>query len=179
MDIKIERAGIEHLSRIVEIYNQAIVDGFSTADMETYQPEEKLQWFNSHDDAHPLFVLKSDELVIGWISLGPYRPGRKALQSVREVSGYLDSQFRGMGLGTKLMQFVIDLSPSLGVDCLLGILLSRNYKSIALVEKTGFEKWGTLPGIADFNGERCDHLYYGRKVAWNMRNEIATIASKK
>jgi L-amino acid N-acyltransferase YncA len=164
MQIEIERAEAGDLPRIVEIYNQAILDGFSTADMETYQPEDKLQWFNSHDVHHPLYVLRSEGQVMGWISLSAYRPGRKALQSVREVSGYLDSQYRGRGLGTKLMQFVIDLAPSLGVDCLLGILLSRNNKSIALVEKTGFEKWGTLPGIADFNGERCDHLYYGKKL---------------
>ena len=164
MNLEIERARIEHLERIVEIYNQAILDGFSTADMETYKPEEKLQWFNAHDDQHPIYVALIDNKVIGWITLGAYRPGRKALQSVREVSGYLDSDYRSMGLGTKLMQYVIDLAPSLGIECLLGILLSKNVKSIALVEKTGFEKWGTMPGIADFDGVKCDHLYYGRKV---------------
>src|SRR5215213_6503476 len=131
MDIQIIRARIEHLDRIVEIYNQAIIDGFSTADMETYKPEEKMQWFKAHDDQHPIHVVIKDNNVIGWISLGAYRPGRKALASVREVSGYLDSDYRSLGIGTKLMQFVIDHAPSLGVDCLLGILLSRNLKSIA------------------------------------------------
>ena len=164
MNLQIIKALPEHLERIVEIYNQAIIDGFSTADMETYKPEEKLQWFNAHDDQHPLFVVLTNNKVVGWITLSAYRPGRKALQSVREVSGYLDSEYRGMGIGTKLMQYIIDLAPSLGVDCLLGILLSKNVKSIALVEKTGFEKWGTLPGIADFNGVKCDHLYYGKKL---------------
>jgi L-amino acid N-acyltransferase YncA len=164
MEFQIERARKEHLPRIVEIYNQAIIDGFSTADMETYAAEDKLQWFLSHDDLHPIYVVIVENLVIGWISLSAYRPGRKALEKVREVSGYLDSAYRSLGLGTKLMQFIIDLGPSLGVEHLLGILLSKNQKSIALVEKTGFELWGRMPGIADFDGVKCDHLYYGKKV---------------
>ena len=164
MNFQIEKAREEHLERIVEIYNQAILDGFSTADMEIYKAEERRQWFLSYDDNHPIFVALINSLVVGWISLSAYRPGRKALRSVREVSTYLDNSYRGKGIGTELMEFAISLAPSLNVDCFLGILLSRNHKSIALVEKTGFEKWGTLPGIADFNGIRCDHLYYGRKI---------------
>jgi len=36
--------------------------------------------------------------------------------------------------------------------------------NIKLAEKFGFKEWGCLPGIADFNGEICSHLYYGLKI---------------
>jgi len=28
----------------------------------------------------------------------------------------------------------------------------------------GFEKWGEMPQVVDFDGEECSHLYYGKRI---------------
>jgi L-amino acid N-acyltransferase YncA len=35
---------------------------------------------------------------------------------------------------------------------------------VRLLRKHGFELWGRLPDVADFEGELVAHVYYGRKV---------------
>ncbi len=47
---------------------------------------------------------------------------------------------------------------------LFAILLDVNTSSVGILEKFGFEQWGHLPGVADFDGALCGHLYYGRRV---------------
>jgi L-amino acid N-acyltransferase YncA len=36
--------------------------------------------------------------------------------------------------------------------------------SLKLLRKRGFEQWGYLPRVADFDGKEVGHLYYGRHV---------------
>jgi phosphinothricin acetyltransferase len=47
---------------------------------------------------------------------------------------------------------------------LFAIVLEGNEGSRRLLEKMGFEKWGYLPRVADFDGKEVGHLYYGRHL---------------
>jgi L-amino acid N-acyltransferase YncA len=151
--IQIKKAMPEHLVQVVEIYNQAIVDGNSTADLETYQPSEKKGWFDAHH-----------EKVVAWLSLTPYRPGRKAFAKVREVSLYVHRDHRSKGIAPFLLSHAIADARSLGLEYFIGILLGVNKHSIRFVEGNGFVLWASLPSIADLNGTKSDHLYYGLKL---------------
>lgn len=161
---KIEIARRVHLPAIVEIYNQAVEEGFSTADMETFSVDEKRNWFDSHDGAHPVLVALDEQQVAGWLSLSAYRPGRGALAAVREVSYYVHRGWRRKGIATALLEHAVDFCRSNNIEFLLAIVIGRNETTISFLEKNSFSKWGTLPRIVNFNGVRCDHLYYGRQV---------------
>jgi phosphinothricin acetyltransferase len=52
----------------------------------------------------------------------------------------------------------------MGFDQRVAILMDRNQASVRLLEKTGFARWGHLPGIADFGGVTCGQYLYGRKI---------------
>jgi L-amino acid N-acyltransferase YncA len=162
--IQIKKAMPEHLVQVVEIYNQAIVDGNSTADLETYQPSEKKGWFDAHNETHPLYVALDHEKVVAWLSLTPYRPGRKAFAKVREVSLYVHRDHRSKGIAPFLLSHAIADARSLGLEYFIGILLGVNKHSIRFVEGNGFVLWASLPSIADLNGTKSDHLYYGLKL---------------
>jgi phosphinothricin acetyltransferase len=43
-------------------------------------------------------------------------------------------------------------------------VLEGNQASLNLLEKMGFEQWGYLPRVADFDGREVGHLYYGRHM---------------
>ncbi len=162
----IRPAIIEDLEAITSIYNYAIVSKFETADTIQQNWKKRISWFKSHTpNAYPIFVYEINGIVAGWISLSPYRKGRKALRFTIEISYYVHPDFKQQGIGSALMDYAINKSRELNYKTLLAILLEKNKKSIQLLLKYGFEKWGQMPNIADFDGTECGHLYYGLKIA--------------
>ncbi len=163
MEIRI--AKIEDLEQIVEIYNQAVLEKFSTADTELITLENRLDWFLLHNpEKYPIFVYEKDDKILGWCSISPYRQGRNALRYTAEISYYIHKDFRRQGIANALIAESIDYSSRINLKTLFAIVLDRNIRSIKLLEKFGFEKWGHLPNVADFEGVECGHLYYGLRI---------------
>ena len=163
--MNIRPAQIDDLQRIVDIYNQAIPSRCSTADLTPIRLEDRRAWFASHSaEKYPLFVAEIDHVITGWCSISPYRPGRMALRFTAEISIYLDQAFHRQGVATNLINYAITQCPKLEIKTLFGILLERNIASRKMMEKLGFQQWGYLPQVADFDGEECGHLYYGKRI---------------
>ncbi len=153
------------LSAINDIYNQAVRKRYCTADLEEISMEERNEWFASHNpETHPVFVVEEYGIVVGWMCYSPYRNGRRALQTAAEVSYYLHENHQGKGIGSNLMDFAIKHAPNYNIKHLFAILLEPNTHSIRLLEKYAFERWATLPNIANIDGEWCSHVYYGREI---------------
>ena len=150
---------------IIKIYNQAVDEKFATADTEYVTLESRKVWFAQHSpDTYPIYVAESNEEIIGWCSLSPHRPGRKALRSVAEISYYIHTDHRRKGVANKLIIHTIDSAKALGFRNLIAILLDLNKASIYILEKFGFEKWGHLPLIVEIEGMNCGQYIYGRKL---------------
>lgn len=160
------RLAIEYdLKDLTEIYNQAILRGTCNAFTETFEVEDRRDWFESHQNKqYPLYVYEKDERAVGFVYFTAYRPGRLAMRGTAEISYYVHEDFQGMGIGSQLMEFGLERAEGLGFDTLIAILLSVNKGSIALLGKFGFEEWGRLPGAVRLSNGICDHLYYGRKI---------------
>jgi phosphinothricin acetyltransferase len=125
----------------------------------------RVSWFKEHrPDAYPIFVAHVDGQVAGWCSLSAYRPGRAALRFTAEISYYIATARHGQGLGTALIQHALAACPGLKIRHLFAIVLEGNQRSIGLLQKMGFEQWGYLPRVADFDGIEVGHVYYGRHV---------------
>ena len=155
----------DDLSQINKIYNQAVRQGYCTAHLNEITMDERQVWFGSHDPQRfPVYVAIKENLVTGWVSLGSYREERQALAHVAEVSYYVEELHRGKGIGNRLMEQAIKISPKFGFSVLVAILLNKNPASIGLLKKFGFEAWGVMPGIALIEGQEADHLYYGLKL---------------
>ena len=151
--------------RIIEIYNQAVETGFSTADTEPATVESRADWFSSHqENRYPIYVDDFEEEIRGWCSLSPYRKGRMALRYTAEISYYVDNNFQRLGIATQLAKHAIQDCSRLHLKTLFAIILDTNQASVVLLEKLGFESWGYLPGVADFNGVECGHNYLGKRV---------------
>tara|TARA_R110000772_G_scaffold47928_11_gene109372 strand:- start:2827 stop:3324 length:498 start_codon:yes stop_codon:yes gene_type:complete len=162
--IKVARP--ENYRDIIRIYNQAVDTGIQTADADRVSVDEKEAWLDLHTGEHyVIYVILKDELVAGYLALSPYRHGRSAFYNTVELSYYLDTQYQGRGLGTQLLEHAIAHCPALHIETLLAILLSCNTASINLLEKFGFQLWGSMPGIGKLKSGKVDHLYYGRNLA--------------
>jgi len=156
----------DDLASITSIYNQAIELKSATADISPVSVSDRNRWFSEHGaEKYPVFVADSGEAVLGYCSLSAYRPGRMALRHTAEISYYVHEDYRGLGVASALIQHAIDACSQLEIRTLFAILLDVNTDSIHLLEKFNFEKWGHMPGVADFDGRECDHLYFGRRLS--------------
>jgi len=163
--LNIRLAQPDDLPTIVNIYNQSIPSQQSTADTELVQVEDRKAWFEEHlPDKYPIFVAEIDDQVAGWCSLSAYRPGRMALRFTAEISYYIASEHQRKGIGKALIQHAISACPTLQLKSLIAIILERNTASQNILKKMGFEKWGHLPQVADFDGEETGHVYYGMRM---------------
>ena len=152
-------------SDIVKIYNHAVDERFATADTEYITIESRKNWFAQHSpETYPIYVAEENGEIIGWCSLSPHRPGRKALRTVAEISYYIHKDHRRKGIANNLIKHTMDSTKNLHFKNLISILLDKNTISIHLLEKFGFEKWGHLPEVADFDGVICGQYIYGRKL---------------
>lgn len=157
-------ATVADLDRLTEIYNESVLEKFRTAHTRTFTSEERADWLGSHDASHPVFVCEFEGKVAGYLTLTPYRQGRGALRFTVEISYYVAIEMRGEGVAQSLFNHAFQFASEKGYKTFIAILLDRNIESRRFLEKNGFEQWGLLPGVADFDGEVCGHLYYGRKV---------------
>jgi L-amino acid N-acyltransferase YncA len=59
---------------------------------------------------------------------------------------------------------VISACAHLEIKTLITYILEQNEPSIGLMNKYGFERWGFLPKIADFDGKEFAHTIYGKRI---------------
>ena len=153
------------LSALTSIYNEAILRQTCTADTEVFTVEKRQAFLDAHqNDLYPLYVYEVDNKAVGYVYFSAYRPGRKAMIKTAEISYYIANDYQGQGIGSTLLAFALEEAKRLGFKTLVAILLGVNKPSIGLLEKFGFEKWGCLPSIAEFDYGMSDHLYYGLKL---------------
>ncbi len=161
-DLTIRFARREDLPSMVDIYNQAIRSKRSTGDLDEFKVEDRIAWFEKFSNqSFPLYICETDGKLIGYCSISPYRPGRRAMKHVAEISYYVDFNYHGQGIASKLLNFVIADCQRVGISKLLAILLDINTGSIALLEKLKFKKWGHFPNIIQMDQVICGQFVYG------------------
>lgn len=153
----------EDLEFIVNVYNSTITSRMVTADTEAISVEERIEWFKAHSERYPLWIIRVDQIDIGFVSIRPFY-GRPAYRNTVEISIYLDEKHRGKGYGKQVLLKGISLCKKLGHKNLLGFIFEHNLASIALFKKCGFKEWGLLPGIAEMDGHHYSLSIMGLKI---------------
>jgi phosphinothricin acetyltransferase len=149
------------LPAIIEIYNATVPTRMVTAELEPTTVEARLPWFRDHSpDEYPFWVAESDGRVIGWLDFKKFLP-RCAYRGTAEISVYVDEQFRGRGVGQRLLEEAIARAHSLGITALIGLIFGHNEPSLKLFQRFGFERWGFFPGVAQLDGLKRDLVVVG------------------
>lgn len=158
-------ANTADLPAITDILNQSILSGGQNAYTEPVDLAERTTWLAKHPPAKwPVFMIEDNEKVMGWCCFSAYRPERKSLAGLVEITYYLDSLWQGRGLGSATVDFLIEEAQKRGFRHLFAVTMDTNTASIRLLEKKGFDRWAHLPEVAEINGQICGQVYYGRKL---------------
>jgi len=153
--VQIRQAALADLEAIREIYNEAILTTTATFDTEPKSATERLQWFESHDERHPILVAVVDGKVVGWASLTQWSD-RAAYDDTAETSFYVKSEFRGQGIGRKLKEATIEEARQLRFHTLIARVAEGSEESIHLNESAGFVLVGTLKEVGRKFGKLLD-----------------------
>jgi len=154
----IRKATPEDLGGITEIYNDAVLKTVGTFDTETKNDAAQQIWFAHHDSRHPILVAEQDGCIIGWASLSQWSD-RRAYADTAEISLYVHEDYRGRGVGRRLMQAIIQEGQMAGLHTVIARIAEGNEKSVYLHESVGFKHIGIMKEVGQKFGKRLDvHL---------------------
>lgn len=174
----IRLAELKDLNSIVEIYNLSIPGRLATADTEPVTVESRLEWFYSHKENRPLYVVEetvgstgsatktnstNQTNIIAFLSFKSFY-GRPAYSITAEIGIYIHPDYQKKGLGKILLQKAILISPELKLENLLGFIFGHNEPSIKLFRNFGFTEWGTLKEVGKMDDRYVDLIIFGKKI---------------
>ena len=147
-----------HWSDVRNIYAKGIATGNAT--FETAIPEWEV-WDKDHlKDLR--FIAVVENRIAGWAALTAVS-GRCIYIGVAEVSVYVDDEFAGKGIGTALLQKLINESERSNIWTLQAGIFPENIASIKMHEKSGFRTVGYREKIGKMNGVWRDTILLERR----------------
>ncbi len=145
---------------VSQIYVEGIKTGLATFQTEPYSWQE---WDKDHLPFGRIIALDEDK-ALGWTSLSSVS-GRCVYKGVAELSIYISETARGLGLGTLLLQKLIEESEANGIWTLHSVIFAENIASFKIHEKCGFRLVGYREKIGKLNGVWRDNQLLERRSA--------------
>ena len=143
MEYLIRPMRVDDWGAIVEIYYQGIQSNIATFNLSCPSYEE---WDREHiKDCR--FVAEYDGDVVGWAALSPMSK-RECYKGVAEDSIYIDINHCGKGIGTNLLNALVEESERLGFWTIQAHIIQNNKASLSVHEKCGFRAVGYRERIA-------------------------------
>ncbi|PRY14897.1 phosphinothricin acetyltransferase [Pontibacter ummariensis] len=148
----------EHSEAVLRIYAEGLATGQAT--FNTAVPSWQ-EWDMGHL-SHSRLVAVQDGNVQGWAALSPVS-SRYCYRGVAEFSIYVGRANRGKGVGSLLMQHLIEESEVNGIWTLYSSTFPENAASVSLQKKCGFRMIGYREKISCLNGQWRDTVLLERR----------------
>jgi L-phenylalanine/L-methionine N-acetyltransferase len=104
----------------------------------------------------PVYYAVQNERVVGWGDVFPMNNPRMSHRGGLGMG--LLPEFRGQGLGSKLLKAVLDHSKSFGLEKVELHVYTTNEPAISLYKKFGFEEEGVIKNYRKLDGKYFDCL---------------------
>lgn len=134
-----------HSGAILAIFNEAIANSTALYDYALRTPDSMVLWFagKALKDYPVIGVENAGGELMGFASYGQFRE-RPAYKYSVEHSVYVDTRFRGQGVGRLLMKHIIAAAERQDYHVMVGGIDASNAVSIRLHEAFGFTHCGTV-----------------------------------
>lgn len=129
-----------------DFFNQLTPSVLQYVRNDVTNPKVLDQWFDQldYERVFPLLAFKDDKVVAN-ASLHRVAHGwRKHLGTIRIV---VDPDFHGKGLGTLMINELVDLSMEFGIEKLMAEFPLRAHGALAMFKKAGFSPRGVIEGL--------------------------------
>lgn len=157
MATTIRAACREDIEAINDILNYSILHEIGNVAPEARSYDAACQWFDAHDERHPILVLEEDGMIAAWGSLSSFRANR-GYDRTTEHSVYVRNGYRRKGYGRVMLRRLMQEAARCGFDQMIAVITAENRASEALHAAEGFKKTGLLPRAAYKDGRYLDIL---------------------
>ncbi|SOC22479.1 phosphinothricin acetyltransferase [Ureibacillus xyleni] len=159
MDIGIRQVTKDDWDQVKFIYEAGIATKIAT--FETQAPSSFEKWIGNANRGCS-FVAQEGSTILGWCKLTPVST-REVYSGVGEVSIYTHPAAKGKGIGTLLLQNLIEKSEHHGFWTLEAKIFKENEASIHLHMKNGFRLVGIREKIGKRDGVWKDNVFLERR----------------
>ncbi len=92
-----------------------------------------------------------------------------------EMAFIVTDCWQGLGLGTKMVDYVLDIAKEKGIEKVFAIMLRDNYRALSLTKKMGFNleylSDGTVKGVLDLKHIDADGYCLPPKISPNLQQK--------
>lgn len=150
-----------HLEAIRAIFNEAIVNTTALYDYEPRSVERMQSWFETKRQGNfPILGAEdADGTLMGFATYGTFRPFPGYKFTV-EHSVYVDTRFRGRGVGRFLLTRLIETARQQEYHNMVGVIDAENQASIALHRQLGFAECARIRHAGYKFGRWLDVVFY-------------------
>lgn len=146
--MNIRRAQRTDVPAMREIFNEVLRNSNSIYREEEVTLEERYAWFDEKlEHGFPIFGAYEGDHLIGYAGYGTWRAAQGYRKSV-ELTIYVDQKRRGKGIGSKLMQTIIEHAKADGYHVMIGAIDAANQQSIEFHKRFGFVEVARMPEVA-------------------------------
>ena len=159
-----------HGRAIIDIFNHYVTRSFA-AYPDQPVPYEFFVIFQQMTQGYPAYVAVVDSgEVVGFGFLRPFHPA-STLRRTAEVTYFISPDFTKQGIGTALLNCLIEDATSKGVDSLVASISSKNDESLAFHRKNGFRECGRFQQAGRKNGQDFDIVWMQRHLVLSPQKE--------
>jgi phosphinothricin acetyltransferase len=150
-----------HAEAILAIFNEAIAHSTALYDYKPRTMEMMAAWFEAKRiGKYPVIGVESESgELMGFASYGSFRAW-PAYKYTVEHAVYVDTRFRGRGIGKRLLKEPIAAAQGQNYHVLVGCIDAANSASVRLHEAAGFACCGTIRQAGFKFGQWLDLLFY-------------------
>ena len=155
LELVIRESNESDIYCIKEIYNQGIEDHIATLETEKKNDSYMKEWYEKHIGRFKVIVAEHEGQVVGWASLNQYN-NRCAYDGVADLSVYISREFRGNGIGKKLLVELESIARKNRFHKMVLFTFPFNQLGQGLYNKMGFREVGVFKNQGILDGEFVD-----------------------
>ena len=164
--VRIRPAAPRDAEAMTRIYNHYVTHTATTFDLEPLPVAARRRWLEELAPAGRRRCIVADAEtagVVGWVSSGRFRQ-KAAYDPSVEASIYLDPDWVGRGLGTRLYAALFEALAGEDVHRVLAGITLPNEASVALHRRLGFREVGVLEEVGRKHGRWWSVLWMQRAL---------------
>jgi L-amino acid N-acyltransferase len=152
------------LSAILAIYNEAVLTTTAIWNDSVVDLANRCSWLaERRQQGYPVLVATHGRDVLGYASFGDFRAWHGYRHTV-EHSVYVSQLHQRCGIGSALVEQLIDRARSLGKHTMVGGIEAGNEGSLALHDRLGFRVVGRLEQVGTKFGRWLDLVFVQRTL---------------
>ncbi|MHB8862412.1 MAG: GNAT family N-acetyltransferase [Pirellulaceae bacterium] len=153
-----------HGHAVTDIYNHYISNSMAAYPEEPVSHEFFNRFLQTTQGCPALVVAVDTWQVIGFGFLRPFHHA-SSIRRTAEVTYFILPEFTKQGIGTALLNRLVDQAVPMGIDNLVANISSKNEESIAFHRKNGFRECGRIEQAGRKCGQDFDIVWMQRRIA--------------